>query len=146
MASRIAESHKWRTQRGGDDGGSYQLLRLHLQRTNEHAAGMIRRRDAATRATRDFLANSRARESLTESKCGSTRIGFLRGFRGKSLPLFFFNYISVGTRCGFFDSTYNLDFNFCNCIVEYVDFDFYGISLKFRGLYKKNTSNSCDVY
>lgn len=47
MASRIAESRKWRTQRG-DDGGSYQLPRLHLQQTS------TQRNDTATRVTRGF--------------------------------------------------------------------------------------------
>jgi len=67
MASRIAELRKWRTQRG-DDGGSYQLPRLHLQQTNEHATKWY--------GDESYSRNSRARESLKSTMLRGIKVWF----------------------------------------------------------------------
>ena len=88
MASRIAELRKWRTQRG-DDGGSYQLPRLHLQQTNEHATEWY--------GDESYSRNSRARESLKSTMLRGIKVWFctrpiFTPFRRGISILIFLNY------------------------------------------------------
>lgn len=111
MASRIAESRKWKNAARRRDGGSYQLPRLHLQRINEHTAD-----DTTTRRRRELLAafsRIHARENRWRNRRHSMP-GWTR-FSSISVPIFRIIPGRNLTPILQFLSTYNFDFNFCNC-------------------------------